>query len=433
MVYVNSKKFACESCIKGHRSSSCHHTDRPLFEIKKKGRPISQCQKCRDLRKSKRVHSKCTCNDKDDGMAPAGPSKVPTGTKSKRFIPIVPALPNGLQDVLKASRISSSLPADARQRVESLLNPCHCRSVWKCNCGANDPEPSSHEKGLDALARAAAMFESSEAALSTTSPPTSSLKAVKHLTSRPTSPNRHASRDGKAFHKRTKHARTPSLSPGPDLAPIFLDGTDGIAASSTAGPALAIPNFETMPPMSMITSLAGSGCTCGLQCACPGCVEHRGPEHASKERKNCADGCGTCVDHAAGIAMPGTSSSAPNILDRFFARAAALPAPPTNRRMGGVDLDPMNITVYPDAAFSASDRAVAFGLVTIPKLECCGGRCACPAGQCGCGQSCNGCCQDHSNSQRQKSASPVAMHLPSTPAPPVRSCCAGKNAAAIGA
>ncbi|KAF8203742.1 hypothetical protein BJ912DRAFT_210540 [Pholiota molesta] len=27
MVYVNSKKFACESCIKGHRSSSCHHTD----------------------------------------------------------------------------------------------------------------------------------------------------------------------------------------------------------------------------------------------------------------------------------------------------------------------------------------------------------------------------------------------------------------------
>ncbi|GAW09197.1 ACE transcription factor 2 [Lentinula edodes] len=37
MVFVNSKKFACEACIKGHRSSTCSHTDRPLFEVKKKG------------------------------------------------------------------------------------------------------------------------------------------------------------------------------------------------------------------------------------------------------------------------------------------------------------------------------------------------------------------------------------------------------------
>jgi hypothetical protein len=54
-----------ESCIKGHRSSSCKHANRPLFEIKKKGRPISQCEKCRELRQSKRVHSKCLCNFAD--------------------------------------------------------------------------------------------------------------------------------------------------------------------------------------------------------------------------------------------------------------------------------------------------------------------------------------------------------------------------------
>ena len=52
-----------ESCIKGHRSSSCAHTDRPLYEIKKKGRPVSQCERCRELRSTKRVHSKCTCSD----------------------------------------------------------------------------------------------------------------------------------------------------------------------------------------------------------------------------------------------------------------------------------------------------------------------------------------------------------------------------------
>ncbi|EPQ61216.1 copper-fist-domain-containing protein, partial [Gloeophyllum trabeum ATCC 11539] len=60
-VYVNDKKFACETCIKGHRSSSCNHTERPLYEIKKKGRPISQCERCRQLRQVKKKHTKCTC------------------------------------------------------------------------------------------------------------------------------------------------------------------------------------------------------------------------------------------------------------------------------------------------------------------------------------------------------------------------------------
>ncbi|KAI0089877.1 hypothetical protein BDY19DRAFT_888733, partial [Irpex rosettiformis] len=37
-----------------------HHTERPFFEIEKKGRPFSQpCEKGREPRKTKRVHSKC--------------------------------------------------------------------------------------------------------------------------------------------------------------------------------------------------------------------------------------------------------------------------------------------------------------------------------------------------------------------------------------
>lgn len=84
-VFVNGKKFAwyvlrgavyfsplaahldsSESCVKGHRSSSCHHSERPLFEIKKKGRPVSQCEKCRELRQTKRVHSKCVCGTEQE-------------------------------------------------------------------------------------------------------------------------------------------------------------------------------------------------------------------------------------------------------------------------------------------------------------------------------------------------------------------------------
>jgi hypothetical protein len=89
-VYVNSKKYAwyvlfpeptsgrsrlailrSASCIKGHRSSQCHHSDRALFEIKKKGRPLTQCDQCRAARRSRRFHSKCECNDnsKEDDRA----------------------------------------------------------------------------------------------------------------------------------------------------------------------------------------------------------------------------------------------------------------------------------------------------------------------------------------------------------------------------
>jgi len=58
---IANTRTCSKSCIQGHRSSSCAHANRPLFEIKKKGRPISQCEECRELRQNKRVHSKCKC------------------------------------------------------------------------------------------------------------------------------------------------------------------------------------------------------------------------------------------------------------------------------------------------------------------------------------------------------------------------------------
>ncbi|KAJ7151617.1 hypothetical protein C8R46DRAFT_1122604 [Mycena filopes] len=400
MVFVNNKKFACESCIKGHRSSSCHHTDRPLFEIKKKGRPVSQCEKCRELRQSRRVHSKCNCPQEE--TPPRGLLLPSSSTKSRRYIPIVPALPNGLRDALPPASSRSPVPPDSRQRVDSLLNPCNCRSVWKCKCRAGlgsrpAGEGSSDASGLATLAQAAALCCSAE-------PIPTAPKSTKRQTSRPNSPN-HAS-----SHKRPKHINTDRPS-GPDLPPIFYD---------ESSPSPSIPSFEVMPPMSKITSLAGSGCTCGLECACPGCVEHRGPEHVAKDRPSCADGCGTCVDAHAGIALPGyetAPSSFSNIIDQFFARAAALPAPPSNRKMGfGVDIDPMNVMVYPSAAMENQQRGLPFGLVSLPKLECCGGQCSCPTGSCSCKKSCNGCCSEH---RLDKSGALPAQ------ASPASICCAG--------
>jgi Copper fist DNA binding domain len=135
--------FCSESCIKGHRSSACHHTDRPLFEIKKKGRPVSQCTKCRELRQSKKLHSKCTCDPKGDDAPLMQPLSTSSGSKcafpshprllfltrfiARRFIPIIPALPNGLKDVMAASQSSTSLPPGSRQR--GMIS--HCPSLLK--------------------------------------------------------------------------------------------------------------------------------------------------------------------------------------------------------------------------------------------------------------------------------------------------------------
>ncbi|CAG8535014.1 1601_t:CDS:2 [Ambispora gerdemannii] len=74
------------TCIKGHRSTACHHSDRPLSIIKRKGRPITQCAHCRELRKTQKVHVKCTCNEKK------------------------------------------------KEEVEALLNPCQCTTGAKCIC-----------------------------------------------------------------------------------------------------------------------------------------------------------------------------------------------------------------------------------------------------------------------------------------------------------
>lgn len=60
-----------ETCIKGHRSSNCQHTDRPLYEIKKKGRPVTQCEHCRELRKTKQLHIRCICGTKDSTSTPS--------------------------------------------------------------------------------------------------------------------------------------------------------------------------------------------------------------------------------------------------------------------------------------------------------------------------------------------------------------------------
>lgn len=230
--------------------------------------------------------------------------------------------------------------------------------------------------------------------------------------SRPSSPQ-------SPSHKRSKRNNPASLPQrGPDLPPIHL------LSESESSPHYSIPDFDTMPPMSIITSLAGSGCTCGVRCACPGCVEHRGNQHAAKDRTSCADGCGTCIDSSSSvITLPGykPTVSSTNYLDRFFARAAALPPPPTHRKLAA-HLDPNDVQIYSNPSHSVLSGR-------LPKLDCCGGGCRCPDGNCGCGRSCVGCCSDSNIGNKFLPVQEVAtssLTIIQTNEPVVRSCCASK-------
>lgn len=256
--------------------------------------------------------------------------------------------------------------------MDSLLNPCHCKNVRHCTCrrasciaGPSSSGGRCPDYGLQALAEVAVMFRCRPVQES----------AAKHSSDPPPGPCC-ADEQPSGSHVPSARLELPPIVAGP------------ISSAS-------VPDFPTIPPLSTIKSIAGSGCTCGFNCTCPGCVEHRTLRYAEKHHKDCSEGCGHCVDQTAGIELPGqdTSAHGGNLVDIFFARAATLPNPPLNRR---TELDSRDITVpYERLAGSSTEtdgRDVAIGPVKVPNLESCRGQCGCLADVSQCGQSRGGCC-----------------------------------------
>lgn len=178
---------------------------------------------------------------------------------------------------------------------DAHVNLHECTHSRPCTCESTTTSESIHGKrqisGLTALADAAAMF---------------SEKA--HLTSR----NLDDPSGSCCTKKPITHART---SQNFDLPPIL---------SATSGLPSQVPDFRVMPPLAAIKSIAGSGCCCGLHCACPGCTEHRPPTHVATDRRDCKDGCGDCVDHGSGVALPGLDQGS-SMVDVFFGSAKSHP------------------------------------------------------------------------------------------------------------
>ncbi|KAJ2795985.1 copper-binding transcription factor, partial [Coemansia guatemalensis] len=86
MILTDGQKYACIQCIRGHRASSCNHTDRPLNLVRRKGRPPTQCNKCRELRRTRKAHVKCLCAE----IKPAA-GDTDTPTQAALTLPASPA------------------------------------------------------------------------------------------------------------------------------------------------------------------------------------------------------------------------------------------------------------------------------------------------------------------------------------------------------
>ncbi|CEP14212.1 hypothetical protein [Parasitella parasitica] len=106
----------------GHRSSHCNHVDRPLFEIRKKGRPVTQCTLCRDLRKTKQVHIKCACNDKKVDSTNSNPLLIYRNNSSKTL--------NTTSATSTSSPVANDImTVDVCQDKKASTSDCTCPSA----------------------------------------------------------------------------------------------------------------------------------------------------------------------------------------------------------------------------------------------------------------------------------------------------------------
>ncbi|GAA5914141.1 hypothetical protein JCM6882_004935 [Rhodosporidiobolus microsporus] len=132
-------KFACQTCIKGHRTTTCGHNDRPLYEIKKQGRPRTLT--AIEMSRSQIVIEKAASTSDGRGSPTPtddGGDDDSSKRRKKRKQPDFarPDLPHGLN---KSSRLSSSptresSPACPPSFADIEIEPCACLSGGMCDC-----------------------------------------------------------------------------------------------------------------------------------------------------------------------------------------------------------------------------------------------------------------------------------------------------------
>ncbi|KAF9242274.1 hypothetical protein BU15DRAFT_44012, partial [Melanogaster broomeanus] len=343
-----SSRGRSETCIKGHRSSACKHTDRPLFEIKKKGRPVTQCEHCRELRKTKQVHVKCLCGVQDSGPSASEPSHT-----KKAKLPATATFPHGLPEDLEAIAIlplASDGSVDSDHSGETSPSGCRCSKGEQCDCCApRKPAGRRRSSGHQDATRGDRLLhhhhsETSHNAKEANPPPLSShvlarIAELRPVLPRPTRnhtptdgplhdpssgiPHGHSSRHhthetmyyspyGRAY----EHIHT--SEPTHDHKPTSPSGDTRASSMRHQPPIHQNVVTGTQSPFDAWQATQGvfpSACACGDSCRCPGCSQHsRAPIPPGSAYTSCANptSCLFCLDCTI-LSLP--PSTAPPSMD----------------------------------------------------------------------------------------------------------------------
>lgn len=338
MVLVDGVKYACQQCIKGHRSSKCTHTTRPLVEIKspplsssqtnppgltvlalvEKGRPTSQCAHCRELRKTKSVHARCDCaaREAERGSRFVASSSgcrltlISCGSAEKQQAKV---LPNGLVDAVNAST-SSGFPLTATApsggapfsrrmpakriaeaqlfifAVTRLLNPCDCLRGGVCTCCTAVKKPVPKKLPGEESGPVASTSTAAPSSSTTTLAPALDEYFANPVAVPPT------------FDSHGDIVVTPLPQPSTSTLPalsLIPEATN--AEAYLPLPPLPPPPPSTQPlsdPLFLPTRTAGTfACFCGPTCACIGCAVHDPYSRKRPAEGGCGEGggcrCGT--------------------------------------------------------------------------------------------------------------------------------------------
>ncbi|KAG2749682.1 hypothetical protein P692DRAFT_20833109 [Suillus brevipes Sb2] len=439
MVLVSDKKYACETCIKGHRSSACKHTDRPLFEIKKKGRPVTQCEHCRELRKTKQVHVKCSCGSQDQGTP--GAHEASHSKKGTPKLPATAAFPHGLPEALET--LATLLPAsdDSDHSGETSPTGCRCSSGGPCNCCVpRKPATRRRFSGAEPPKRDKPHTDSSKHHESL-SPPLSSHVLARIAELRPVLPrpaHRQLPLDGSLHnpsssvpHGHSIRHHNYDFSPyGRAYGYTHSDHLHDQKGSSLTGdprtfggrsvqsPQQALKN-QLVPDAWSSAEAFPSVCACGDSCMCPGCTLHNNPSiTGGAAYASCSNPstCAFCLDCTilsipAGNPPPNFDSSSDQSQSQEFdewLRQVALSSGGSNSES---NFNPYELTTPQTQLYQNGRPRVPE--TPSPPVECCGGRCKCPRNSCACLPDCCGCCQgcqcgNHCNDARSQTTFAVS-------------------------
>ncbi|KAG9888835.1 hypothetical protein KCV05_g18693, partial [Aureobasidium melanogenum] len=262
VVKEDGTKWACQSCLKGHRVSGCTHTDRELFFVPKKGRPITQCPHCRAERKKRSSHVKCDCGEKPHTkekcihLREAEAKAAAAAAAAESGVPVPPHSTSGEHHSPELYSVAEESPSSDEHR-------CCCPHGGKCVCSTHkesSPEDAKDQKEpIEVSPKKDAVKETStvpKKSLSQRKPRLTSHQSEGHLTVFANGHHKPCHRNNNAAHESGAPYKLPRSH---TTQPISAKSNARRSVDSLASVASSQPHSWFQPNMSAHPSTTNSG------------------------------------------------------------------------------------------------------------------------------------------------------------------------------